>query len=170
MNHGDIKPVIDQLDQVECVFDYDEPVVSNASLMLETLGNQLAEKDAEIARLKIDLADARKIIDEENADHVEQIAAQELVIDRLKDELFYEYVQDCSAHTANLKIEALSMPSSTEHLEAWYKDMVNLNGYSYSINDNHVGFSVDEPPEGAYDEGSLVPLYAIKPFKEFKCN
>jgi len=49
--------------------------------------------------------------------------------------------------------------------EAGYKSALaslELQGYSYSINDTYVGFCVDEPPDDAYDEGSLVTLYRIK--------
>ena len=51
---------------------------------------------------------------------------------------------------------------TTEALDAYVEQALILQGYTYSINDTHVGFSCIEPPEDAYDAGSLVPVYAIR--------
>ena len=49
---ADIKLVIDQLNNLEVVHDYDENVTDDAAQMLETLGNQIAAQAAVIEKLR----------------------------------------------------------------------------------------------------------------------
>ena len=62
------------------------------------------------------------------------------------------------------KALALSTKPAEEIIQAHRREVIEeefmLQGYTYCVNDTHVMFSCDEPPEDAYDEGSLVPLYA----------
>ena len=91
-----------------------------------------------------------------------QVAAQSAVIEKLSGTLKLLSYSDDKA-VRDIAYKALSIPTdSTQILQEWLTSQINLNGYSYSINDTYVLFSVDEPPDDAYDEGSLVPLYAIK--------
>ena len=71
-------------------------------------------------------------------------------------------IYDERDHGCTCGQEALATPPSTSYLEQWEKDRYLFQGYVYSINNTHVRYSPDEPPEDAYDEGSLVPLYARK--------
>ena len=135
MNHSDIKLVIDRLHAVEfSPHEADDLAIVHAIDMLEKLGNQVAEQAAVIEKLR----DAhKKVVRSSNMEDKLEIAM--------------------ISHTA------LAIPTdSTQILQEWLTSQINLNGYSYSINDTYVLFSVDEPPDDAYDEGSLVPLYAIK--------
>ena len=62
--------------------------------------------------------------------------------------------------------EALAIPTSTEHLEAWYKEMVGEpTGYYFRDDPEKFampgsGYSHDYPTEAL----DVVPLHAIKPF------
>jgi len=86
-----------------------------------------------------------------------QLAAQELVIQQLRDALEFcsgtSYIDD--AH--RIADEALTIPTSTEHLEAWYKEMV---GEPIAIVDDAGVLIVCNY---SYKQGDK--LHAIKPFK-----
>lgn len=126
MNRGDIKLIIDLLDQVDLTNGCDERAIESAVTALETLGNQ--------------------------------VAAQAVIIEKLMDELFAEYVMDCSAHTANLKIEALSIPTdSKQTLAEWLDEHLGLpTAWSYqNAYTDHVYLKWDKTEGGRH----WVPLY-----------
>ena len=72
-----------------------------------------------------------------------QLAAQELVIQQLRDALIHHQKL---TRPIDRSYEALAISTSTEHLEAWYMEMVG-------------------PVISAYPrDGLWEPLHAIKPF------
>lgn len=93
-----------------------------------------------------------------------QLAAQELVIQQLRDALEkIACVGNGNTHGNSigncLAIEALAIPASTEHLEAWYMEMVGEPvAWNYELTEEAfvrlsvAGINVD------------TPLHAIKPF------
>lgn len=86
-----------------------------------------------------------------------QLAAQELVIKQLRDALIHHQKL---TRPIDRSYEALAIPTSTEHLEAWYKEMVGEPvAWNYELTEKAfvrlsvAGINVD------------TPLHAIKPFK-----
>ena len=94
-----------------------------------------------------------------------QLAAQELVIQQLRDALEkIACIGNGNTHGNSvgncLAIEALAIPTSTKRLEAWYKSMVGEPvAWNYELTEEAfvrlsvAGINVD------------TPLHAIKPFK-----
>lgn len=60
MNRSDIKLVIDQLNNLEVVHDYDENVTDSAVCMLKALGNQVAAQAAVIEKLRDALSSCKE--------------------------------------------------------------------------------------------------------------
>ena len=75
-----------------------------------------------------------------------QLVAQELVIQQLRDALIFW--DDCD--------KALTIPTSTEHLEAWYKGMVG-EAVGYCLGAEHFSYIKCWPT-------GRTQLHAIKPF------
>ena len=82
-----------------------------------------------------------------------QLAAQELVIQQLRDALIHHQKL---TRPIDRSYEALAIPTSTEHLEAWYKEMV---GEPIAIVDDAGVLIVCNY---SYKQGDK--LHAIKPF------
>ncbi len=85
-----------------------------------------------------------------------QLAEQELVIQQLRDALIHHQKL---TRPIDRSYEALAIPTSTEHLEAWYKEMVGEPvAWNYELTEEAfvrlsvAGINVD------------TPLHAIKPF------
>ena len=90
-----------------------------------------------------------------------QLAAQELVIQQLRDALEkIACVGNGNTHGNSvgncLAIEALAIPTSTEHLEAWYKEMVG-EAVGYCLGAEHFSYIKCWPT-------GRTQLHAIKPF------
>lgn len=86
-----------------------------------------------------------------------QQVAQGLVIQQLRDALIFW--DDCD--------KALAIPTSTEHLEAWYKEMVGepVAYLKDDRNDVVIGKWVSNQPEFIQNHWKAqTPLHAIKPF------
>ena len=82
-----------------------------------------------------------------------QLAAQELVIQQLRDALIHHQKL---TRPIDRSYEALAIPTSIEHLEAWYKDML---GEPIAIVDDAGVLIVCNY---SYKQGDK--LHAIKPF------
>lgn len=89
-----------------------------------------------------------------------QLAAQELVIQQLRDALDFIDSENASEEVLRRALQELAIPTSTEHLEAWYKEMVGEPvAWNYELTEEAfvrlsvAGINVD------------TPLHAIKPFK-----
>ena len=100
----------------------------------------------------------------------QQLAAQELVIQQLRDALEkIACVGNGNTHGNSvgncLAIEALAIPASTEHLEAWYMEMVGeVEEYLYTYTDDYGRIIQDISVDRQGREYTSVPLHAIKPF------
>jgi hypothetical protein len=61
---------------------------------------------------------------------------------------------------------------SSKHTPLFYKSATNTNlnpiGWLYQTNNTWEQFSFIEPPDDAYDEGSLVPVYTAPPQREWQ--
>jgi hypothetical protein len=86
-----------------------------------------------------------------------QLAAQELVIQQLRDALIHHQKL---TRPIDRSYEALAIPASTKHLEAWYKGQVGDAVAWVRYDDNGYLTGLFEQ----YSEGRQ-PLHAIKPFK-----
>lgn len=136
---------------------------------LKEMQQQLAEKDAEIVRMQTmreELLCGFKRYGAMIANHNTEIAAQELVIQQLRDALdelanlmegVYIGAYTPDSFTNQPAKAALAIPTSTEHLEAWYKEMV---GEPIAIVDDAGVLIVCNY---SYKQGDK--LHAIKPFK-----
>ena len=96
----------------------------------------------------------------------EKLVAQELVIQQLRDALDFIDSENASEEVLRRALQELAIPTSTEHLEAWYKEMVGEpTGYYFRDDPEKFampgsGYSHDYPTEAL----DVVPLHAIKPF------
>lgn len=125
------------------------------SNQLKAMQQQLAEKDAEIVELN---AVRQSDVDDYNIQRAE-LAAQELHIKQLREalEALNNYARErcCGLLIVD---QALAIPTSTEHLEAWYREQVGEPvGHFYEVAEysyNQCWPSDDE----------AMPLHAIKPF------
>ena len=102
-----------------------------------------------------------KAMQHEIADLKEYRATQELVIQQLRDALEkIACVGNGNTHGNSvgncLAIEALAIPTSTEHLEAWYKEMVG-EAVGYCLGAEHFSYIKCWPT-------GRTQLHAIKPF------
>lgn len=97
----------------------------------------VAKAEKRIAELDADLVAARQIIDEENKDHIEQLAASQLRETQLREALQtyideHEECQDaddwmammCSIEAHHVADEALSLPTDTSALDAFVAEKV----------------------------------------------
>jgi hypothetical protein len=168
-----------------CTGSTGEPGDWNGANPVKQLAMRLAEKNAEIERLN-----ERVFIEESNGKHWatcysqwvqtdtaaralihkdEQLAAQDFVIqqlrDALSDQLLNIYDKECG--TAKTILRALAIPNSTKPLEAWYKSMVGepVAYLKDDRNDVVIGKWVSNQPEFIQDHWKAqTPLHAIKPF------
>ncbi len=85
-----------------------------------------------------------------------QLAAQELVIQHLCDALEFCSGTSCIDDAHRIADEALTIPTSTEHLGAWYKEMVG-EAVGYCLGAEHFSYIKCWPT-------GRTQLHAIKPF------
>ena len=150
-----------------------ESVNTQAIEAIESLERQLAEKDAEIEHLDRTKAEWRSVAYKQGS----SLAAQELVIQQLRDALNkiansrvgqVESITQELFNREDWAREALTIPTSTKPLEAWYKEQVGepVAYMQISVEEGvDTKFPRDHLPKKYNKEWwKFEPLHAIKPF------